>query len=250
MKKVNLNEIKEDPWQSPGGKYAVSFKGISEALGREPASLDLSKRHPFDLEWTRMPAGKSNFPYHAHSAQWELYLVISGNGTVRHKDGRTEVVAGDAYDVTRNLEATRGAAAVSELGATPIDYRSSDFVEEIGRLTSGRGVDVVFDGMGGPHMWRSRQALRPETLIVFLELRIGMVLRYALPRQEVVCLSVWITGAMSIPVVHCITSARRPAVTAWLPVQRGQPPHTSSCGAETRLYRCPLQVVAGQVQPR
>ncbi len=55
MRKVNINEIKEDPWQSPGGKYAVSFKGISEALGREPASLDLSKRHPFDLEWSRVP---------------------------------------------------------------------------------------------------------------------------------------------------------------------------------------------------
>ena len=97
VKKVNLNEIKEDPWQSPGRKYACFFKGISEALGREPASLDLSKRHAFDLEWTRVPAGKPNFPYHAHSAQWELYLVISGKGTVRGRDGRTEVVAGDAF---------------------------------------------------------------------------------------------------------------------------------------------------------
>ena len=61
MRKVNLNEIKEEPWQSPGGKYAVSFKGISEALGREPSSLDLSKRHPFDLEWNRVPPGKANF---------------------------------------------------------------------------------------------------------------------------------------------------------------------------------------------
>jgi uncharacterized cupin superfamily protein len=97
VKKVNLNDIKEEPWQSPGGKCAVSFKGISEALGREPASLDLSKRHPFDLEWNRVPVGKCNFPYHAHSAQWELYLVISGKGTVRHKDGKTEVVPGDAF---------------------------------------------------------------------------------------------------------------------------------------------------------
>jgi uncharacterized cupin superfamily protein len=97
MRKVNLNEIKEDPWQSPGGKYAVSFKGISEALGREPSSFDLSKRHPFDLELSRVPFGKSNFPYHAHSAQWELYLIVSGKGSVRHKNGRTEVVAGDAF---------------------------------------------------------------------------------------------------------------------------------------------------------
>ena len=97
MRKVNINEIKEEAWQSPVGKYAVSFKGISEALGREPASLDLSKRHPFDLEWNRVPPGKSNFPYHAHSAQWELYLIVSGEGKVRDKDGTTEVVAGDAF---------------------------------------------------------------------------------------------------------------------------------------------------------
>ncbi len=77
MRKVNLNEIKEEAWQSTGGKYAVSFKGISEALGRGPNSLDLSKRHPFD--------------------QWELYLVVSGRGSVRDKDGITEVGPGDAF---------------------------------------------------------------------------------------------------------------------------------------------------------
>jgi uncharacterized cupin superfamily protein len=97
VRTVNINEIKEEAWQSPRGKYAVCFKGISEALGREPASLDLSKRHPFDLEWNRVPPGKCNFPYHAHSTQWELYLVLSGNGSVRHRNGTTEVVAGDVF---------------------------------------------------------------------------------------------------------------------------------------------------------
>ena len=97
MRKVNINEIKEEAWHSPGGKYAVYFRGISEALGRDRDSLDLSKRHPFDLEWNRVPPRKANFPYHAHSAQWELYLVISGKGTVRHKDGTTEVTSGDAF---------------------------------------------------------------------------------------------------------------------------------------------------------
>ena len=97
MRKVNINDIKEDPWQSPGRKYAAFFKGISEALGRDPSSLDLAKRHPFDLEWTRIPPGKCNFPYHAHSAQWELYLVISGKGNVRQAGGTIEVVAGDAF---------------------------------------------------------------------------------------------------------------------------------------------------------
>ena len=57
------------------------------------------------------------------------------------------------------------APAVSELGAMPIDYRNTDFVEEIHRLT-GEGVDAVFDGIGGPHMWRSRKALRPGGKVV------------------------------------------------------------------------------------
>src|SRR5439155_1679993 len=92
-----FSPVKRISSQTLGGKYAVSFKGISEALGREPASLDLCKRHPFDLEWNRVPPGKYSFPYHAHSAQWELYLVISGSGNVRHKDGTTKVAPGDAF---------------------------------------------------------------------------------------------------------------------------------------------------------
>ena len=40
-----------------------------------------------------------------------------------------------------------------------------DFVEETHRLTS-EGVDVVFDGIGGAHIWRSRRALRPGGRVV------------------------------------------------------------------------------------
>lgn len=55
--------------------------------------------------------------------------------------------------------AAPGASAVTELGGVPIDYQHQDFVEEIHRLT-GEGVDVVFDSIGGSHIWRSRKALR------------------------------------------------------------------------------------------
>jgi NADPH2:quinone reductase len=49
---------------------------------------------------------------------------------------------------------------VSAIGATPIDYRSEDFVERIRSLT-GDGVDVVFDPIGGARqIWRSYRALR------------------------------------------------------------------------------------------
>jgi uncharacterized cupin superfamily protein len=97
MRKINIDEIKDEPWQSPKGKYAVTFTGISEALGRDLSSLDLAKRWTFDLELNRIPPGKPNFPFHAHSAQWEMYLIVSGKASVRHKDGTTEVGEGDAF---------------------------------------------------------------------------------------------------------------------------------------------------------
>src|SRR5262247_1219576 len=59
----------------------------------------------------------------------------------------------------------RGASAVTDLGGIPIDYQHQDFVREIRRLT-GDGVDVVFDGIGGSHIWRSREALRPGGKVV------------------------------------------------------------------------------------
>jgi NADPH2:quinone reductase len=65
---------------------------------------------------------------------------------------------------------SRGAPAVSELGAIPIDYQHQDFVKEIHRLTS-EGVQIVFDPIGGTHLWHSRKALRPGGKVVGYGLR-------------------------------------------------------------------------------
>lgn len=97
MQKINLSEITEEERRSPKGKYHKHVKEISVALGRDPKSLDLDQRHPFDLALTRIPPGKSYCPYHAESAQWELYLVVSGRGRVRDSSGTTDVTAGDGF---------------------------------------------------------------------------------------------------------------------------------------------------------
>ena len=60
---------------------------------------------------------------------------------------------------------SRGSSAVSDLGGIPIDYQNQDFVSEIHRLTT-EGVDVVFDPIGGIHIWHSRKALRPGGRVV------------------------------------------------------------------------------------
>ena len=97
MRKVNTNDMSELSWSSPKGKFAGFGKEISEELGRKPRSMDLNERHPFDVEICRIPPGKAPYPYHSHSAQWEFYHVISGQGLVRHQEGATPVVTGDAF---------------------------------------------------------------------------------------------------------------------------------------------------------
>ena len=94
MRKVNTKEMAEFSWTSPKGKFSGAGKEVSEALGRDPSSTDLRKRHPFDVEILRIPPGKIPYPYHSHSAQWEYYHVISGRGILgtrvvtRHRNWR------------------------------------------------------------------------------------------------------------------------------------------------------------------
>lgn len=97
MRKVNTNNMSELAWSSPKGKFVGFGKEVSEELGRKPQSMDLNERHPFDVEICRVPAGKTPYPYHSHSAQWEFYHVISGQGVVRHQEGTTRIEAGDAF---------------------------------------------------------------------------------------------------------------------------------------------------------
>ncbi len=49
---------------------------------------------------------------------------------------------------------------VSRLGATPIDYRTEDFVTRTFELSGGAGVDAVFDPMGSAHLKQSVRAVR------------------------------------------------------------------------------------------
>ncbi len=50
-------------------------------------------------------------------------------------------------------------------GATPIDYRNEDFVQRMAELEP-RGVDAVFDSIGGAHLARSYQVLGPRGMLV------------------------------------------------------------------------------------
>jgi len=55
---------------------------------------------------------------------------------------------------------------VARLGATPIDYRTEDFVGRVAAFTGGVGVDAVFDPMGSAHLKRSVKTVRKGGSVV------------------------------------------------------------------------------------
>lgn len=89
MRKISITKVPVGTYDSPKGKFAQRYQGISLALG--------GKHHPFDLELVTLPDGKANSPYHYHTAQWEMYVVVSGTGSVRTPKGRTRIRPGDVF---------------------------------------------------------------------------------------------------------------------------------------------------------
>jgi len=106
---------------------------------------------------------------------------------------------------------------VSAMGATPIDYRTQDFVQWTRELTGG-GVDVVFDPIGGfRQLWRSNGALR----------RNGRLVRFGVAAAKQ-------TGLKVIPLTLLMvgwTSWRRAKSTRlWPPAFRWpKPPTPTNC---------------------
>jgi len=97
MVKINTNEMQEEESYSPGRKYGASGKDVSIALGRVADSTDFLQRHPFVVEISRIAPGMTNTLFHSHSAQWEFYHVIEGEGKVRHQSGVSSIKTGDAF---------------------------------------------------------------------------------------------------------------------------------------------------------
>ena len=83
--------------------------------------------------------------------------------------GGTSGIGSTAIQLARAFGATAYATAGSDekcracvdLGAAAaINYRAEDFVQAVGRLTGGAGVDVVLDIIGGDYLPRNLQCLR------------------------------------------------------------------------------------------
>ncbi|WP_327042220.1 NAD(P)H-quinone oxidoreductase [Micromonospora ureilytica] len=113
----------------------------------------------------------SNLVQVARLGAGETLLVHGGGSGI----GTFAVQFGAALGVTVLTTAREAKhARLRELGAAHvIDYREQDFVEEVRRVTDGRGVDVILDIMGGSYLGRNVSALANGGRLVVIGMQGG-----------------------------------------------------------------------------
>ena len=115
------------------------------------------------------------------------YLVASTFPLASGQTALVHAAAGGAGGILVQMAKQRGARVfgtastakiglVRDLGAdTAIDYTTSDFAEEVLRLTDGRGVDVVYDSVGLDTFERSLDVLATRGMLVLFGQSSGVV---------------------------------------------------------------------------
>jgi putative PIG3 family NAD(P)H quinone oxidoreductase len=103
----------------------------------------------------------SNVFERAYAREGEALLVHGGTSGI----GTTAILLGELFGLT--VIVTAGSAAkcarALDIGAAhAIDYSAQDFVEEVKRITGGRGVDIVLDMIGGDYVPRNLTCLAED----------------------------------------------------------------------------------------
>jgi uncharacterized cupin superfamily protein len=95
--RVNLALLPETEQRSPDARFRSFCRDVSLALGGRRNAGPAAGGHPFDVQIRRLPPGAAVCPFHVHLGQWELFLVLRGEGTVRAGPAREPVRAGDCF---------------------------------------------------------------------------------------------------------------------------------------------------------
>jgi NADPH:quinone reductase-like Zn-dependent oxidoreductase len=113
----------------------------------------------------------SNVVQLARLAKGETLLLHGGGSGI----GTFAVQLGVALGATVVVTArTAKHERLRELGAAhTIDYREQDFVEEVRRVTDGRGADVILDIMGAAYLPRNVAALATDGRLVVIGMQGG-----------------------------------------------------------------------------
>ena len=126
----------------------------------------------------------SNVFERAHLQKGETLLIQGGSSGI----GVTAIQMAKAMGATVLVTAgsDEKCAACTALGADhAINYKTSDFAEEVKKLTNGRGVNVILDMVGGSYVAREVECMADDGRLVIIavqggvkaEFNAGLVLR-------------------------------------------------------------------------
>ena len=145
-----------------GGGYARFAVAPEEQVLPVPAGLDMIQAaalpETFFTVWT-------NMFQRGCLKRGETALIHGGASGI----GTTAIQLARAFGarVFATAGSPRKCQACRELGAElAIDYRQSDFAEEVRKATDGRGVDVILDMVGGPYFARNFACLAMDGRLV------------------------------------------------------------------------------------
>ncbi|WP_200212379.1 NAD(P)H-quinone oxidoreductase [Micromonospora coerulea] len=151
-----------------GGGYAERVTVPAGQLLPVPAGVDL-------VDAAALPEVActvwSNVVALARLAEGETLLVHGGGSGI----GTFAIQLGVALGATVLVTARAAKhGKLRELGAAhTIDYREQDFVEEVRRVTDGRGADVILDIMGAAYLSRNVAALATGGRLVVIGMQGG-----------------------------------------------------------------------------
>lgn len=165
-------------WKVGDAVCALTNGGGYAELVAVPAGQVL----PIPLGWSAIEAATlpenaftvyDNLFTRARLRRAETVLVHGGTSGI----GTTAIMFARAYGATPI--ATAGSpekcAACLRIGAAEaINHRTTDFVQEVARMTNGRGVDVVLDIVGGDYIARDLESLAPDGRIACIATQGGV----------------------------------------------------------------------------
>jgi NADPH2:quinone reductase len=148
-------------WAMSRGSYAEFAVVPAHLLVKVPAGLDLRQAAAAMLQgMTAHYLTHSTFPIEpGHTAL--VHAAAGGTGRlisqmIKLRGGRVIGTAG-----TREKAEVARAAGAGDV----ILYREQDVVAEVKRLTDGKGVDVVYDGVGEATFMQSIDSLKPRGMM-------------------------------------------------------------------------------------
>ncbi len=153
------------------GGYAEVADAAPSAISRMPDKMTFEEAAGFTLIFQ---TGWFALHRRANLQAGETLLVHAGAGGV----GSAAIQLGKAAGAS--VIATAGSDAKVEICRTlgadyAVNYKTQDFVEEVKKITGGRGADVVFDPVGGDVYDRSTKCIAFEGRIVVIGFTSGRI---------------------------------------------------------------------------